>query len=82
MIITITAITLYSRFGDPTPPGSPLEFLWEPVDPENHRFRFFFGYFDAFIICDRYLNIGEVIQMDKESWYSQRMDFWDQTIAN
>ena len=72
------------RFGDPTPPGSPLQFSWEPVDPENHRF--FLLCFPELLLCYfavvRYLNIGSAIGMDLEHWYGQRMDFWDQIIVN
>jgi len=56
----------FARYGDPTPPASTLEFSWEPVEPENHR----------------YLDIGEVVEMDREYWYGQRMDFWDEIIVD
>ena len=34
------------------------------------------------IASSRYLDIGEVVEMDREYWYGQRMDFWDEIIVD
>ena len=34
------------------------------------------------IAASRYLDIGEVVEMDREYWYGQRMDFWDEIIVD
>ena len=39
---------------------------WEPVDDEDHK----------------YLEIGNQLVMTRESWFAERMDFWDNVIGN
>ena len=52
---------------DPTPEDdSGVEFQWEKVDRDNHR----------------YLEIGQQVpEMKMEEDYRQRMEFWDQTVV-
>jgi len=56
----------FAKLGDPTPPGSPAGMTWEPVDAEDHK----------------YLEIGNQLVMTRESWFAERMDFWDNVIGD
>jgi len=56
----------FAKLGDPTPPGSPAGMTWQPVDPEEQK----------------YLEIGDQLVMTRDPWWAERMDFWDNIIAD
>ena len=58
--------TNFAKRLDPTPEhDSELEFQWDKVERDNHR----------------YLEIGQHLpEMKMEEDYRQRMEFWDQTV--
>ena len=59
------AWTNFSKFGDPTPPGS--EFSWLPLDnPEYHQL---------------WNISGEFPEMSKSQEIQNRMNFWTELLA-
>ena len=57
---------LYVIIYEPTLPGSPAGMTWQPVDPEEQK----------------YLEIGDQLVMTRDPWFGERMDFWDNIIAD